>query len=100
MTTAVETVRDEPLTIGGRTFQSRLMVGTGKYPDMDTMVRAIEASGAEVNVLLGKGIARIADVVQELKRINYGGLVAIEYEKEGKVEEDVRIEVEYARSLL
>ena len=48
MTTAVETLRDEPLTIGGRTFQSRLMVGTGKYPDMDTMVRAIEASGAEV----------------------------------------------------
>ena len=48
MTTAVETLRDEPLTIGGRTFQSRLMVGTGKYPDMDTMMRAIEAAGAEV----------------------------------------------------
>jgi len=48
MTTAVETLRDEPLTIGGRTFQSRLMVGTGKYPDMDAMVRAIEASGADV----------------------------------------------------
>src|SRR5439155_43577 len=48
MTTAVETIRDEPLTIGGRTFQSRLMVGTGKYPDMDTMVRAIDASGAEI----------------------------------------------------
>src|SRR5437773_293003 len=48
MTTALETIRDEPLTIGGRTFQSRLMVGTGKYPDMETMVRAIEASGAEV----------------------------------------------------
>src|SRR5881394_586712 len=48
MTTAVETIRDEPLTIAGRTFQSRLMVGTGKYPEMDTMMRAIEASGAEV----------------------------------------------------
>src|SRR6202165_6162668 len=48
MTTAVETLRDEPLTIGGRTFQSRLMIATGKYPDMDTMVRAIDASGAEV----------------------------------------------------
>src|SRR5213593_105969 len=48
MTTAVETVLDRPLTIGGRTFQSRLLVGTGKYPDMDTMTRAIEASGAEV----------------------------------------------------
>ncbi|HEV8510749.1 MAG TPA: thiazole synthase [Gemmatimonadales bacterium] len=48
MTTAVETIRDTPLTIGGHPFHSRLMVGTGKYPDMDTMVRAIEASGAEV----------------------------------------------------
>ncbi|MGH7530402.1 MAG: thiazole synthase [Gemmatimonadales bacterium] len=48
MTSAVETIRDTPLTIGGRTFQSRLLIGTGKYKDHDTMVRAIEASGAEV----------------------------------------------------
>src|SRR5437870_13030639 len=48
MTTAVETVRDTPFTIGGRTFQSRLMIGTGKYRDNDTMVRAIEASGADI----------------------------------------------------
>src|SRR5881227_3741649 len=48
MATAVETLRDTPFTIGGRTFHSRLMVGTGKYRDNDTMVRAIEASGAEI----------------------------------------------------
>ncbi|HEX9282265.1 MAG TPA: thiazole synthase [Gemmatimonadales bacterium] len=48
MTTAVETVRDTPFTVGGRTFQSRLMIGTGKYRDNDTMVRAIEASGADI----------------------------------------------------
>ncbi len=48
MTTAVETLRDTPFTVGGRTFQSRLMVGTGKYRDNETMVRAIEASGAEI----------------------------------------------------
>jgi thiazole synthase len=48
MTTAAELVRDTPFTIGGRTFQSRLMVGTGKYRDHETMVRAIEASGAEI----------------------------------------------------
>src|SRR2546423_2086950 len=48
VTTAVETIQETPLTIGGRTFQSRLMVGTGKYSDMDTMVGAIDASGAEV----------------------------------------------------
>ncbi len=48
MTTAVELVKDTPFTIGGRTFQSRLMVGTGKYRSNDEMVRAIEASGAEI----------------------------------------------------
>src|SRR3989449_2452728 len=48
MTTAVEVVQDAPLTIGGRTFPSRLLVGTGKYRDSDTMVRAIEASGAAI----------------------------------------------------
>ena len=48
MTTAVDQLRDTALTIGGRTFQSRLMVGTGKYPDNATMVRAIEASGADI----------------------------------------------------
>src|SRR5438046_1837327 len=48
MATAVETLRDTPFTIGGRTFHSRLMVGTGKYQDNETMARAIEASGAEI----------------------------------------------------
>lgn len=48
MTTAVAAVRDIPFTVGGRTFTSRLMVGTGKYPDNATMVHAIEASGAEI----------------------------------------------------
>lgn len=48
MTTAVELAQDAPFTIGGRTFQSRLMVGTGKYRSNEEMVRAIEASGAEI----------------------------------------------------
>ncbi|MGH7700075.1 MAG: thiazole synthase [Gemmatimonadales bacterium] len=48
MTTAVATIGDTPLTAGGRAFRSRLMVGTGKYRDAETMVRAIEASGAEI----------------------------------------------------
>jgi thiazole synthase ThiGH ThiG subunit len=43
VTTAVDLVRDTPLTIGGRTFRSRLMVGTGKYADADSLGRAIEA---------------------------------------------------------
>jgi thiazole synthase len=39
---------DAPLVIAGRPLRSRLMVGTGKYRTNDEMVRAIEASGAEV----------------------------------------------------
>jgi thiazole synthase len=41
-------VKDTPFTIGSRTFQSRLMVGTGKYRSNEEMARAIEASGAEI----------------------------------------------------
>ncbi|MEO8193147.1 MAG: thiazole synthase [Gemmatimonadales bacterium] len=36
------------LVIAGREFRSRLMVGTGKYGSNPDMIRAIEASGAEV----------------------------------------------------
>jgi len=39
---------DIPLTIAGRVFNSRLLVGTGKYRSNDEMMRAIEASGAAV----------------------------------------------------
>jgi thiazole synthase len=39
---------DTPLTIAGREFRSRLMVGTGKYASTALMRDAIEASGAEV----------------------------------------------------
>jgi thiazole synthase len=39
---------DTPLAIGGRSFRSRLMVGTGKYRTNQDMVQAIEASGADI----------------------------------------------------
>src|SRR4030095_17172714 len=42
-----QTLTDPPLTVGGRSFRSRLLVGTGKYRNNAEMVRAIEASGAE-----------------------------------------------------
>jgi thiazole synthase len=38
----------DPLAIAGRTFQSRLIVGTGKYKDVGETERAIDASGAEI----------------------------------------------------
>lgn len=39
---------DEPLVIAGKPFRSRLILGTGKYKDNATMVRAIEAADAEM----------------------------------------------------
>ena len=39
---------NDTFTLGGRTFTSRLLVGTGKYKDLETNVRAIEASGAQI----------------------------------------------------
>lgn len=38
----------EPLVIAGKAFQSRLIVGTGKYKDGPETQAAIEASGAEM----------------------------------------------------
>jgi len=38
----------EPLVIAGRSFKSRLIVGTGKYKDGPQTKAAIEASGAEM----------------------------------------------------
>lgn len=39
---------DSTLTIAGRTFQSRLFLGTGKYENDETMMAAIRASGTEM----------------------------------------------------
>ncbi len=36
------------LVLGGKKYNSRLLVGTGKYPDFAIMKKAIEASGAEI----------------------------------------------------
>ncbi|MBF0621983.1 MAG: sulfur carrier protein ThiS [Magnetococcales bacterium] len=38
----------DPLVVGGQTFNSRLLVGTGKYKDFEETAEAIEASGAEI----------------------------------------------------
>ncbi|MEQ1530725.1 MAG: sulfur carrier protein ThiS [Methylococcales bacterium] len=40
--------QDDSFVIAGTTFRSRLLVGTGKYKDMEETRLAIEASGAEI----------------------------------------------------
>ena len=39
---------DKPFVLAGKTFQSRLIIGTGKYKDYAMNAAALEASGAEI----------------------------------------------------
>lgn len=39
---------NDPLLIAGRSYHSRLLVGTGKYKDFDETRRAVVASGAQI----------------------------------------------------
>ena len=49
MSTAIQTKEStNTLTIGDRTFTSRLIIGTGKYRSYEEMQRAHQASGAEM----------------------------------------------------
>ena len=41
-------MKDTPFVIAGRTFQSRLIVGSGKYPSFAVMAQAHLASGADM----------------------------------------------------
>ena len=47
-TSADENTTTDPLVIAGRSFTSRLLVGTGKYQTIEQTKSAIEASGAEI----------------------------------------------------
>ena len=39
---------DKPFVIAGKTYRSRLIIGTGKYNSYEENARALEASGAEI----------------------------------------------------
>lgn len=62
---------DHPFTIAGKTYSSRLLVGTGKYKDIEETRLAIEASGAEIvtvavrrtNIGQNKDEANLLDVI-------------------------------------
>src|ERR1700730_15587698 len=62
-------------------------------------LKDIQAVDGVVNVLLGTGISKISEVMKELRRQKFAGLVAVEYEKEGDVNDDMRREMEFARRL-
>jgi thiazole synthase len=45
---APQLVQTDSWTVAGRTFSSRLIVGTGKYKSLEENAAAVEASGAEI----------------------------------------------------
>lgn len=45
---APQSFRSDSWTVAGRTFTSRLIVGTGKYKNFEENAAAVEASGAEI----------------------------------------------------
>jgi thiazole synthase len=44
----MDEIAEDTWTVAGRTFRSRLIVGTGRYKDLEETGRAIAASGAEI----------------------------------------------------
>ena len=52
-------------TVAGRTFSSRLIVGTGKYKDFEQNAAAVEASGAEI-VMVAVRRVNISDPKQPM----------------------------------
>ncbi len=66
---------DTQLTIAGRSFRSRLMIGTGKYRSFPEMARCHEASGAEIVTVAVRRV-NLTDKTQEslldyIDRSNY-----------------------------
>ena len=48
MSDAHTDAHNDPMIIAGRKFNSRLIIGTGKFKDYEENARALEASGAEI----------------------------------------------------
>lgn len=70
-------VADDSWSVAGRTFRSRLIVGTGKYKDFAQNAAAVEASGAEIVTVAVRRV-NVADRNQPMltdfidpKRITY-----------------------------
>ena len=75
--TAPATIDADSWTVAGRTFTSRLIVGTGKYKSFEENAAAVEASGAEIVTVAVRRV-NIADPKQPMltdyidpKRVTY-----------------------------
>ena len=73
--TSVNSRNDKPLILAGKTYQSRLIIGSGKYQDFEQNLAALQASGAEmitvairrVNLGQNKDEANLLDVISPEK---------------------------------
>ena len=50
----------DPLVIGGRSFNSRLFTGTGKYPNLKSMQDSLERSGCEMVTVAVRSVQTVA----------------------------------------
>src|SRR2546430_17597771 len=69
-TEPVQTAIEDPLVIAGRTFRSRLILGTGGFPRLEALADAIRASGSELVTVALRRIdpaqrGSIVDVIEE-----------------------------------
>jgi thiazole synthase len=69
--------QDKPLVIAGKTYRSRLIIGTGKYKTYAENAAALEASGAEIVTvalrrvnLMEPGAPRLVDFIDP-KKVTY-----------------------------
>jgi thiazole synthase len=63
---------DDPLTLAGETFTSRLVMGTGGAPSLDVLEQAIVASGTEITTVAMRRLdpAATGSVLDVLRRRN------------------------------
>jgi thiazole synthase len=68
--TTRDELQDRPLSIAGREFSSRLILGTGGFPRLETLAEAIEASGTEMVTVALRRIdpAARGSIVEVLER--------------------------------
>ena len=59
--TSAETRPTDGLVIAGKRFSSRLFIGTARYPNMQVMLDAIDASGAEVVTVAMRRVGMAGD---------------------------------------
>ena len=69
----ITTVTDDTLTIADKVYRSRLLVGSGKYRDLEETRLATEASGAEIITVEGLAQDGRLDPVQQAL-IDTGGV--------------------------